>query len=111
MVDNYDRIAELDMHVLVSEVNSQIKGALTDDCMVKASELGLDERCGSCWLTDTALVVKTGSRYAWDYYGGFEYIDKEEITVLGDYVFYDRYADRIDECFDTFHCRRTEEVE
>lgn len=72
--------------------------ALAEEALATATKhpaeaLGLDQRCGPVWLGEDFLA--TDHRQALDYYGGFEYIDKEYITTLGTWTFYSNDADRV----------------
>lgn len=80
-----------------TELNQRAQ-ALAQEALATTTEhpaeaLGLDRRCGSVWLGEDFLA--TDHRQALDYYGGFEYIDKEYITTLGDWTFYSIEADRV----------------
>ena len=64
-----------------------------------ASRLGLDDRCGSVWIDEDAIVAYKGSRI--DYYGGFEYVKGEDRVELGEYVFYLSTSSRVSDCIET----------
>lgn len=72
---------------------------------VSADRLGLDERCGMLWVCDEAVVCDTHSRGRLDYYGGFEYVDKEAVRSVGRYTIYmaDEESGRVQECIERFH--------
>ena len=53
---------------------------------VRANEVGLDSRCGRIMIGDD--FVATEDARALDYYGGFEYVDKEQTKIMGDYKVY-----------------------
>jgi hypothetical protein len=70
---------------------------------VRASKLGLDERCGMLWVCDEAVVCKEYGRSRLEYYGGFEYVDKEQVKAVGRYVIYEagyEDDDRVRECIE-----------
>ena len=69
---------------------------------VTAKELNLDPRCGSMWVCDGAIICQANRRGSLDYYGGFEYVDKENITVIGNYVFYSSGDSRVNEHLDYY---------
>ena len=93
-----------------------------DDLRDRASELGEENLIGSqeCLPEDLGLDRRSGYRFrvnvdemyiavtksedrTLQYYGGFEYVDKEKRVELGEYVFY--YSDgedRISDCIDVF---------
>lgn len=69
--------------------------------LVCASKLGLDYRAGQVWVTEDA-VVKQGHAGSLDYYGGFEYVDREYVTQVGDYKVYFADDDRVAECLECY---------
>jgi len=73
-----------------------------------ADALGLDIRAGYTIYVNEDYVA-TNNRGSLDYYGGFEYVDKESVTTVGDWTFYDGYEGRVRDCIDTFYQRETEE--
>jgi hypothetical protein len=84
----FDSIAEMQ-----DAINTVVDRHVTAMREVKASELGLDERCGKAWVDEDTIVTYTSNRF--DYYGGFEYVDKDDIQVLGEYKFYSANSSRI----------------
>ena len=72
---------------------------------VSPEELGLDGRAGFQLFVDKEenwIGVLTGSDNSLQYYGGFEYIDKEYRETCGAFVFYSAEADRVRECLDHY---------
>ena len=57
---------------------------------VSSIELGLDARCGRAYIGENmdCIVVDEGNTRSYNYYGGFEYIDGEDVRKLGDYTIY-----------------------
>jgi hypothetical protein len=54
-----------------------------------AQELGLDPRAGHRLYVDDCSIVVARHNDKWlQYYGGFEYVDKECRYEMGEYVFY-----------------------
>ena len=74
------------------EVNGVADNAV--DVMKKVTDeqrnnCGIDPRAvREMWYSDDCLAVRGRDRGALDYYGGFEYVDKDFVLVAGDYVFY-----------------------
>lgn len=73
--------------------------ALAEEALAEATEhpaeaLGLDTRCGPCWISEDWLATQRAKEL--NYYGGFEYIEPEHMMDLGDWTFYSREADRVD---------------
>ena len=57
--------------------------------MVDPIKLGLDERVApKLFVADGAIIVSKGNDNRLQYYGGFEYVNKEFRHEIGDYVFY-----------------------
>lgn len=53
------------------------------------AQLRLDERSfGFAMVGPDYIAIRVGDRQRCDYYAGFEYVDRDEITVLGPWVFY-----------------------
>jgi hypothetical protein len=79
-------------------VDSHVQGMR----VVTASQLGLDPRCGRAYV-DTSMdyiVVDAGSAGSYNYYGGFEYIDRDDVRTMGDYVIYLSNSDRVQDALD-----------
>jgi len=66
---------------------------------------GLDTRAipPSLMYSKNMIVVPSNNRGSLDYYGGFEYVDKECITQVGDYVIYSSDDDRVNELIDSLY--------
>lgn len=76
----------------------------TFDSPVRADQLGLDYRAGnSCtlYVLNDGVVAK-GNVRSLEYYGGFEYVDREYVTKIGDLTIYSDECDRVQECI-SFH--------
>jgi len=65
--------------------------------LVSASELGLDQRCGRLFVNEDGIAVSKDSDRSLQYYGGFEYVDRDYRNELGDFVFYTVDDDRVRE--------------
>lgn len=88
----------------VDEINEKVRRYVSKLTEVKAEELGLDRRAGwTLWVDEdhTCIVIPKDRDGSLQYYGGFEYIDKEYRNEMGDYVFYSRDTDRVESCFCT----------
>ena len=64
---------------------------------VSSIELGLDARCGRANIGENldCIVVDEGNTRSYNYYGGFEYIDGEDVRKLGDYTIYLDTSERV----------------
>lgn len=80
---------------------------------VTADKLGLDIRAGySCdihVLSDGIAVYGTNRNM--EYYGGFEYVDREFVTRLGELTIYSNYDSRVERCINTYNGVECEEEE
>jgi hypothetical protein len=94
-VDNAEFSCTADM---LDTINSMVDHQVRTMRQVTAEQLGLDPRCGSAWVDKDYIVCYL--RNSFDYYGGFEYVDKGCISVLGEYKFYSREDDRVNDCLE-----------
>ena len=85
------------MQDLADEVQDLVERQVQGMRWVSASELGLDNRCGRAYVDENmdCIVVDSDRARSYNYYGGFEYIDAEDIRTLGDYVIYMDTSDRV----------------
>lgn len=71
--------------------------------MIDPSEAGLDTRAAyRIWISDEAIVVRKSDDGRMQYYGGFEYVDKEYRKEMGDWVIYFADDERVAEHIDTW---------
>ena len=91
----------LDFCEQMTEKARRFVGQMTE---VKAKQLGLDPRSfyGVAYADESAIVVSKDQDRSLQYYGGFEYVDKEYRREVGDYVFYLAEDDRVREHLDHF---------
>ena len=96
---------------LLSEMNSKVEGLIDEEFReVTPKEIGLDTRAGyRLFINEDYIAVSRGNRRSLDYYGGFEYVDEEHITVLGDMVFYSSDDERVQGHLDEFFMQEKEE--
>ena len=92
MIEAVDTVVERNIRALATETQPE--------------NLGLDRRAGYRLLvTEDAVIVQSSGRGPLDYYGGFEYVDKNCVTVLGSYVVYSAQDERVKECLDVYFQR------
>ena len=100
---------------LLDEVQDCVERQVQGMRRVRASELGLDDRCGRAYVDEDCIVVDDANARSFNYYGGFEYINEEDVRKVGDYVVYLATADRVMEALECLMERdglcETEEVE
>ena len=96
---------------LLSEMNSKVEGLIDEEFReVTPKEIGLDSRAGyRLFINEDYIAVSKGNRRTLDYYGGFEYVDEEHITVLGDMVFYSADDERVQDHLDEFFMKEDAE--
>ena len=96
---------------LLSEMNSKVEGLIDEEFReVTPKEIGLDSRAGyRFFINEDYIAVSRGNRRSLDYYGGFEYVDEEYITVLGDMVFYSSDDERVQGHLDEFFMKEDAE--
>jgi hypothetical protein len=91
----------------LDDINEQVSRHVDRNFQqVHAAVLGLDPRGARIlYVTDECIAVKKQDDSRLQYYGGFEYVDKEARTEMGDYVFYmatdNRVQNHIDRWLDT----------
>jgi hypothetical protein len=82
---------------LIDQVNDMVEELLNNADKKSASELGLDVRASyqKLFVTPEFIAVLKANDNNLQYYGGFEYVDKECRKEFGDYVFYMAEDDRV----------------
>lgn len=80
----------MNLDKLISEVNEVTKRFISENMeKVDAMSLRLDPRSASRLYVNTeCIAVEVRYDSSLQYYGGFEYIDKEQRIQIGEYVFY-----------------------
>ena len=100
------------LYDLMNEINTKVDRLINDEFReVSPQELGLDPRAGyHLFINEEYIAVGNGNRRSLDYYGGFEYVDEEHVTVLGEYIFYSDDCERIQRHLDNvFNPEKEEE--
>ena len=93
---NFDDLQEI--------VNGEVKNYLDTMELTTANRLGLDPRAGhEIFVGSNEVAVFIKDERALKYYGGFEYINDDDRTQLGDYVFYSKRATRVAECLEFYN--------
>ena len=99
---------------LEQKVNDLVDKYLEDSGAINvcALQVGLDYRCGRVYvsLEEDYIAVK-GDTGMIGYYGGFEYIDSEFITTIGNVTFYDSEPDRVLCCLERYKESLSESTE
>jgi hypothetical protein len=79
----------------IEEVNDTAERIVQGMDRVSADAVGLDVRAGRVWVSRECIVVSKAGDRSLQYYGGFEYVDRDYRTELGDYVVYLADDDRV----------------
>ena len=104
---------------LIENINEMVRRHIDENMtQTNAEALGLDPRAAyKLFVDDRTIAVDKYMDKSLQYYGGFEYIDKEFRSVMGDYVFYhideeesdhdedtgeEFYSCRVGECLNKF---------
>ena len=87
------------LYDLDDSINSTVEQFIKENCKEGDREqTGLDPRAfGKFWYCYEGIFIYEHARSRLDYYGGFEYIDREFVKSYGEYVFYSAEADRVQE--------------
>ena len=86
-------------------VNSYIEES--EAVCVNADQVGLDYRCGMVYISVADDFVAVSGNRSIDYYGGFEYIDSDYKTVIGNMTFYSGEHSRVRDCI-AYYIENTE---
>jgi len=92
----------MNLFTLIDEVTELTDNYVGTMEKVPAVKLGLDNRSGSLFISPDCIAVYKGNDRALQYYGGFEYVDKEFRHEMGDFVFYSSEDDRIQGHLETY---------
>lgn len=91
------------MDMLIDKVNDMVRQRLTSMEIGHGDDFGLDRRAGREIYTDgDFIVVSVDDAKSLDYYGGFEYVDSEFVTTLGDFKVYSSDDKRVAEAIEYF---------
>jgi hypothetical protein len=81
---------------MIDEIQYMVERHVQGLRRVSAVELGLDMRCGRAYVSENMdAIIVDGDARSFNYYGGFEYIDSEDIRKLGDYTVFLDTSDRV----------------
>ena len=80
----------------VYSIEEQVENFVQELKTATAEQLGLDRRAGSSfYIDDSAIIVPKYRDNSLQYYGGFEYVEKDYRKEIGEYVFYFAEDDRV----------------
>jgi hypothetical protein len=91
------------IHTFIDDINDQARRIVKDMAYVPANELGLDSRAvHRLFVNEDCIVVSKDDDRTLQYYGGFEYVDKNYRIEMCDYVIYLADDDRVREHIETY---------
>lgn len=105
----------MSIYDFIDDLNEKMERRIFDmnSCNCYDTKIGLDGRCGRIYLDEECIIIEKSRRGNLDYYGGFEYVDKDFIQEIGDYVIYlngdERVLGHIERYYET-HLRPSEEA-
>ena len=87
------------IYTLTQEANQLAEDYIRENMEeVDPKSCGIDDRaCYRLYKGTDGVAIRKSDKGRFDYYGGGEYVDKDSVHVLGDYVFYDREDSRVRE--------------
>lgn len=93
----------------IDDLNEAIDNLVNNFFETKGAELvppdmlGLDRRSAQMvWVCEDFIAVKLSNDRTMQYYGGFEYVDKEHRYEYGNFVIYSAQDGRVEEHIDTY---------
>ena len=89
----------MDIFEAFEKANAVMAAATRSMIPVTAKKVGLDPRISirEMYASKQGLLVR-GETRALNYYGGFEYVDSDCVTVVGDWTLYSSDCSRVREC-------------
>ena len=84
----------------VTDIDGRVKAHVNTMRRVWAPDMGLDDRVGYLYVDDHTIAVHVSGQRSLEYYGGFEYIEKDSKTVFGSWVFYFDECSRVRWCLE-----------
>jgi hypothetical protein len=82
---------------LIEEIEDRMTEIVGNLTCVSADKIGLDYRAGRVYVSHEGIIVDGGSRRTLEYYGGFEYVDRDYVKEIGGFTFYSRDDDRVED--------------
>lgn len=91
------------MYDFLDGINESIRFRTEEMEYVMPDELGLDRRSAHrVWVSDECIIINASDDRNLQYYGGFEYVDKEYRVAIGSYVIYLADDARVSGCIEQF---------
>jgi hypothetical protein len=97
---------------IIEDAEDRVRNLVQRLPEVLPEDLGLDNRSAyRLWVTDDGIIVTSRDDRHLQYYGGFEYVDKDYRMELGDWVFYSASDDRVQGHLDRYNEVEEEDIE
>ena len=94
----------LSIYDFIDELNDKLCTRTQNMTLVSADKLGLDIRAGyRLFIDNECIIVDKRNDRSLQYYGGFEYVDKDFRNEIGDYVIYTNGDDRVLNCLERYY--------
>jgi hypothetical protein len=85
-----------DLYDIINNAKTEFELALEELPKVRGDKLDLDPRAGSVWVdVDNGYIIAGTSKRSLDYYGGFEYVDVDNVIEFGRWKIYQGYDERV----------------
>ncbi len=92
------------IYEFIDDVNEKLYRMVQKMEKVKANKLGLDIRAGyTLYIDEECIIVDKNDDRMLQYYGGFEYVDKDFRNAIGDYVVYMNGDSRVADCLERYY--------
>lgn len=102
----------MDFSEVYDNANTVAEQAIEGLPQVNGKKLNLDLRAGyNLIVGEDFIAVHKRDQRTLEYYGGFEYVDKDSVIGVGEYIFYSSEDDRVARCIDYFNDKDEEENE
>lgn len=86
----------MDMYEMIENIEKMVNTVVNSMTEVKPEQLGLDKRSAyRLYVSEEAIAISKNRDGSLQYYGGFEYVDKNSRIEVGDYVFYTADDERV----------------
>lgn len=97
---------------LIDDIADKAEAIVREMELTNATAVGLDQRAAyRVWVNRECIAIRGSDDRTMQYYGGFEYVDKDYRHQLGDYVFYMADDDRVQRHIEEFYERDQEHAE
>lgn len=97
----YEHVGDFIGHIM--ELSENYVRNEMEEVYAGRENVGLDNRCGMIFINHNAIAVRKCNDGSLQYYGGFEYVDKEYRYEVGDYVFYNGEDERVRDHLDKYY--------